>query len=929
MQQSIIGREAELGRIETFLERNSAAPRITLIEGRAGAGKTTLWSAAMERAQLRSWRVLRSRPTDAEATFAYAGLGDLLEAVPDDELLDLPPPQRTALRVALLRDEPEGPNPEPRAVAVAVLNVIRSLSTQRPVLVAVDDFQWLDLASAQVLEFAMRRLDGDVRFLLARRVDNAGDGMSALDRAVDAVPHQTVDVGPMAVEAISRVLRDRLGRALPRSTTRRIHATSGGNPLYALELGRASLQAPPAGGAVGDLPIPRTLLELVGEPIRALPAATQHALAVVAMLAAPTMNLVAGAVRASADQVLRPAADANIVSVEGDLIRFVHPLHAEAARSRLTAGQQREIHARLAGLLADPEQRARHLALATLDTDEAAAAALEEAAMRAGARGAPDAAAELAALARRCTPPDRAEDLQRRALYEGWLLLVTGEYSRIFELRDGLLSSPMDDDSRWAWRHLVAVVYCWGLDLRKGVALYREAIADLADDERRRLPWEGGMTGALDLLGEDYHEALAHGYAELELAKRFADDPRYVTALRGVARNEQRVTGRMPVDLIEEAVEREWVVRGIREVAGWPTFCLADMLSWTDDVAGALAKWEGLLAEARARGEPHSQVDILFRTVLSECTVGRYDAALAHVEEGIEIAREIGARVFETILVAERALVYAHFGDEPATRRDTAAANALAAGGNPPAERIAAWASGVLALALGDPSTAHEQLGPLVASRVKAGVREPGEMPYATDEVEALIGLGRYDDADAMLDWYEGLARASGRTRALAACARGRGLLLTAKGELDAAVEALSGSIALYQDLTDDVGLARTLHALGAVERRRLHRRAARELLRDAVARFDAGGALLWARVARAEIARIGGRVASPDALTATEEQVARLVAEGRTNREVAAALVVSERTVEGHLSRIYAKVGVRSRSELAHLITGDAAPRA
>ena len=183
-------------------------------------GKTTLWSAAIEHALRRSWRVLQTRPTDAEATFAYAGLGDILESVPDGALADLPIPQRKALRVALLREEPEGQNPDPRAVAVACLNTLRSLSAAGHLVIAVDDIQWLDPASAQAMAFTMRRLDGDsVRFLLARRVDDR-TAPSGLDRALANIAHAQIEVGPIAVGAIERrrlhkrAAREMLGEAL-------------------------------------------------------------------------------------------------------------------------------------------------------------------------------------------------------------------------------------------------------------------------------------------------------------------------------------------------------------------------------------------------------------------------------------------------------------------------------------------------------------------------------------------------------------------------------------------------------------------------------------------------------------------------------------------------------------------------------------------
>ena len=274
------------------------------------------------------------------------------------------------------------------------------------------------------------------------------------------------------------------------------------------------------------MPIPSTLLDLVGGPIRRCRGPTQHALAVVAALAAPTVELVSDAIGGRADGLLKPAVDAHIVVLDGDRIRFAHPLHAVAARAALTPAAQRETHARLAEVVADPEQRARHMALATLHPDESVAVALEEAAERARARGAPSAAAELAAMSRRLTPPDRPEDATRRGLREARELVMVGDYAHVRELVEGMLSGPMTADQRSQARNVQAIVYSWAFDLHKGVALYRQAIDDAGDDDARRLSLEGGMTGALDLLGEDYREALAHGYVELELAERFGDEPR-------------------------------------------------------------------------------------------------------------------------------------------------------------------------------------------------------------------------------------------------------------------------------------------------------------------------------------------------------------------------------------------------------------------
>ncbi len=313
-----------------------------------------------------------------------------------------------------------------------------------------------------------------------------------------------------------------------------------------------------------------------------------------------------------------------------------------------------------------------------------------------------------------------------------------------------------------------------------------------------------------------------------------------------------------------------------------------------------------------------------------ECVAGAWEQALAHADECFDLGLTAGQVSLHAVALAERALVEAHLGDESAARGDAEEALRLGAPLNAlVAERAAAWAVGLLELSLGHPARAHERLGPLVAGRRAAGIGEPGDMRFVTDEVEALIGIGRIAEADAMLDWYGELAERSGRVFALAASGRCRGLLASARGEPDAAIAALEASRARYATIADPFGLGRTLLVLGSVQRRALQRHAARESLEASLGIFEGLGARLWAERATAELGRIGGRQAVGDELTSSERQVAALVAEGHTNREVAADLVLSERTIEGHLSNIYAKLGVRSRTELAHRFTSGPEPPA
>jgi DNA-binding CsgD family transcriptional regulator len=257
-------------------------------------------------------------------------------------------------------------------------------------------------------------------------------------------------------------------------------------------------------------------------------------------------------------------------------------------------------------------------------------------------------------------------------------------------------------------------------------------------------------------------------------------------------------------------------------------------------------------------------------------------------------------------------------GREGAARSDAGVALELAGRGTMFAEMTSLSALAVLELTLDNPAEAHKHLGPLVERVEAAGVGEPGAIRFVTDEIEALVALGELDRARSLLGPYEQRARRLGRRSALAAAARCHGLIAGSEGDLDGALASLGTALEFHAALPLPLEGARTLLALGAVQRRGKQRRAARETLGQAGEVFDRLGASLWSERARMELRRVSGRAPSRGELTASERRVAELVAEGKTNKEVAAALHLTERTVEGTLSRVYTKVGVRSRAELA-----------
>jgi DNA-binding CsgD family transcriptional regulator len=245
--------------------------------------------------------------------------------------------------------------------------------------------------------------------------------------------------------------------------------------------------------------------------------------------------------------------------------------------------------------------------------------------------------------------------------------------------------------------------------------------------------------------------------------------------------------------------------------------------------------------------------------------------------------------------------------------------------GGRPAELVATAALGHLELALGEPEAAAQRLEPIVVLVRAEGHGEPAAIRFVIDEIEALIELGRIESATALLDWHEGNARRLERASALASCARCRGLLAAQAGSLDAAAAAFQDALDWHRKIDLPLDRGRTLLALGALQRRAKRRRDARVILEEAVDLFDQISAALWGKRARAELRRVSGRASSAGALTPVEKKVATLVAQGKTNQEIAAVLFLSKRTIEGHLSHIYGKLSVRSRSELTRKLLSGA----
>lgn len=359
-----------------------------------------------------------------------------------------------------------------------------------------------------------------------------------------------------------------------------------------------------------------------------------------------------------------------------------------------------------------------------------------------------------------------------------------------------------------------------------------------------------------------------------------------------------------------------------RGAASGPPYWFASALARTDQLDAARAQGRELLRKAESQGDPREQGGVLSLLSRVELSAGSVAEAARLADAVEELVDQSGPDWWTRHLAHVKARVLAHRGEVEEARR--LAERGLA----PPAPDLLTELRyrailGFVALSLDEWDEAATQLVAVVDSARQAGYFDPSEFAVAADAAEALIGAGRHEAAAALLDELEELGGRLDSPRALATAARGRGLLAADAGELESAVDWLERALAEHDRLPVPFERARTLLALGRVQRRAKLRLPARDSLERAIALFDHLDAPLWAAKARAEVARTGGRRRAGAELTPTEDQVAELVAAGHSNKEVAAQLFVTPKTVEAHLSRIYAKLGVRSRTQLTGRLAG------
>jgi DNA-binding CsgD family transcriptional regulator len=599
---------------------------------------------------------------------------------------------------------------------------------------------------------------------------------------------------------------------------------------------------------------------------------------------------------------------------------------ASTAYEQLDVLGRRALHRRLAALVEDEEEeRARHLALAAGAPDEEVAAVLEHAATHARARGSSTAARELCEQARRLTPAAALGDVHRRTVAEARYSFEAGDAEGARTLLEPALGSAPAGAALAEALALLALVEIYEGDQPRAAELARRALSESSADERVHAQSALTLATSLLFMREDLEQGRELADQAVKLAGRAGDDSLRANALGTKAFLEcilgspdAAETSLAALDLSPLATEDR--------IAAWPACHRAHFLLWTDGAVEATAILRGLEKEAVTRGDEASLPMIIPFLALAEYLTGRWQEAAVKAQESYELALQTGQRTQQAFALSVRALVRASLGLEEEARADAAAALAFAGKrGMESVRATSVWALGLLELSVDRAEEAAQVLTPVRQRLLSAGVREPGAMRFFSNEIEALIALGRLNDAEPLLAWLDERGRTLGRASALATAARCRGLMCAAQHDFTGADAAFERSLSEVERLSQPFERGRTLLAYGVAMRLARRRRAARERLQAALALFDELGARLRAAKTRAELARIGGRPPPSAELTPTEERIAALVAAGRTNAEVATELFVTSRTVEGHLTRIYSKLGVRSRTELAHRLSKTA----
>jgi DNA-binding CsgD family transcriptional regulator len=715
---------------------------------------------------------------------------------------------------------------------------------------------------------------------------------------------------------LHQVLWQRLGRTFPRPTKSRSQQISGGNPFYAIELARAIHDD----AALSEAALPGNLAQLVQRRIGSLDSDVRQALLAAASAAAPTVELVAratGTLAAGVMEFLEAAESSGIIAITGQRLRFAHPVLAHGVYAGASAAQRRRMHRSLADIVTEPELQARHLALAATSGDPLTLRSLDTAADIARCRGAPAAAAELLDLAiglggntaeRRIRSANHHHDAgdvgRARVLLE----------QTIEELSPGILRA--EALSLLGLLHMGA-----GGGNLAARACFERALGEVGDNLALRVQILTNVSfcyfSMADLAAAvpSAEDAVIHAevLGEPQLLSRALSLRVLLGAMRGDGVDDDRM--RRALELEDRAAAAPALLR--------PSTQNVVILACAGRLDEACQEGLALWALFRERGEETEVIVAAFYSASVELYRGNIQDAITIAEDAMERALQMGGDQPQIFGLTARATAYAYAGRVDEARRDIV--GALAASERSGAVFLAGvqlTTLGRLEVSLGNYEAALSAVAPLVAMLQAApDATEIVGGAFIPDAVEAFIALGRLGEAAPLIAALERNGARLDRAWMLAIGARCRAAVLAAQGDLDGANVAAQQAMTAHDRLPMPFERARTQLLVGQLYRRARQKDAAAVALREALQTFETMGTPLWAERARVELDRVDVGPRQTTALTPSERRVAELAASGMINRDVAAALFISPKTVEANLSRVYHKLGIRSRAELARHI--------
>jgi DNA-binding CsgD family transcriptional regulator len=900
----LVGRDAERARIDTLLDRvREGRSGSLLIRGEPGIGKSALLDYAAQKAT--GIRVLRTQGVESESALPFSALHELVRPILA-RIDALPEPQQQALRGCLALAPM--PSVDPFAACVATLGLLAAQAEEGPVLCLVDDAHWVDAASANAFAFTCRRLEAEGILVLLAVRDGAG-------RPFEAPGVPELRLGELdRASAVTLLRRSTVG--MSGSVIDRVIAVAGGNPLALLEIPRA-LGADGLGAGVtlgGLVPVGDRVQQAFLRQASSLSEAARWAM----LLAAASDRADAGELsRLAGVASLEEAETAGLIVIEGERVAFRHPLVRASIYDAATPARRRAAHGALAAATNDRASRAWHLAAAAVGPHEDVAAALEEAAIEALARGAPAVSAATYERAARLSPD--AESRARRLYSAGEAAWLAGQPAAATKLLDEAVATTRDAILRADIQGARGRVLMWTSSV---IAAHELLVAE----SERVIPIDPArgvillVSGAMPaMMGGRVRASLETTARARDLARRIDGFPHPIVEVchaTGLALLRGHEGEGRPALTSALALLKAGRLPGTEESFS----SLAQALMWLGDYDGSRFVFEHVIDAARRGGTYRALPFALGGRAELDARTSRFSEAYTGALESVHLAREIGQETGSTYSLSILARVEGAQGREADCRAHVARALELASSfGATSIEMYAGAAIGLLELGIGRIPEA------IAALQLVARLCDDRELslvsgiPWVPDLIEACSRAGRAGEVRELAEAFERQATSLMHPWALATAARCRGLL---SGD-EAFAEEFERALALHHDLPSSFERARTELVYGERLRRARNRTDARTWLRSALATFELVGAVPWAARARGELSASGDSASSRrkgglEDLTPQELQVAMLVAEGKTNREAASALFVSAKTIEYHLHNVFAKLGLRSRTELA-----------